>query len=154
MINCRKRHLLTETHGLPLDVMVTSAALHDSQPAKELLQRARRRHPELAITWADSAYLGPFTDWARTELQLTVHTMSRPTGAHGFVVLPRRWVVERSWAWIMHARRLVRDHERLPESAEAMLNLAAIRLMPRRLTRPAVHPTAAGSRPGSVMQAA
>lgn len=87
MINGRKRHLLTETHGLPLDVLVTSAALHDSRPAKELLQRARLRHPELAIVWADSAHRGPFTEWAKTELRLTIHTMSRPAGAHGFVAV-------------------------------------------------------------------
>ena len=63
MIDGRKRHLLAETHGLPLDIMVTSAGLHDSKPAKELLIRARRRHPELAIVWADSAYRGPFAAW-------------------------------------------------------------------------------------------
>ncbi len=132
MINGRKRHLLTETHGLPLDVMVTSAALHDSKPARELLTRARRRHPELAIVWADAAYRGPFTQWAKSELKLTVKTPGRPEDAVGFLPIPRRGVIERSWAWAMHARRLVRDHERLPESSEAMLNLAAIRLMLRR----------------------
>ncbi|MFG3296591.1 IS5 family transposase [Streptomyces sp. NPDC048179] len=154
LINGRKRHLLTETHGLPLDVMVTSAGLHDSKPAKDLLTRARRLHPELAIVWADSAYRGPFAEWAKTELKLTVKTVNRPKDAKGFVVLPRRWVVERSWAWVMHARRLVRDHERLPESSEAMINLAAIRLMTRRLTRPTVYPTAGRPRPGETVKAA
>lgn len=94
LINERKRHLLTETHGLPLDVMVTSAGLHNSVPAKELLIRARHRHPELAIVWADSAYQGPFTDWARSELKLTIKTQSKPKDVKAFVVLPRRWVVE------------------------------------------------------------
>ncbi|MFF6984411.1 transposase [Streptomyces sp. NPDC008343] len=96
---------------------------------------------------ADSAYRGPFAAWAKAELNLTVKTASRPEGSHGFVVLPRRWVVERAWAWIMHARRLVRDHERLPASAEAMLTIAAITLMTRPLTRQAAHPNSAGPRP-------
>ncbi|MEU7322613.1 transposase [Streptomyces griseoviridis] len=149
-----KRHLLTETHGLPIDVMVTSAGLHDSKPARDLLTRARRPHPELAIVLSDSAYRGPFAEWARTELRLTVRTVSRSKDAKGFVVLPRRWVAERTRGWVMHARRLVRDHERLPESSEAMINLAAIRLMTRRLTRPPVYPTAARPRPGSLLTAA
>ncbi|MFB1048453.1 transposase, partial [Streptomyces chrestomyceticus] len=120
----KQRGLSPETHGLPVDVLVTSAGLHDSRPAKDLLLRPRRHHPELAIVWADSAHLGPFTQWARTEFQLTVRTTSWPEGVKGFVVLPRRWVVERSWGGIVHVRRLVRDHERLSESAGAMLNLA------------------------------
>ncbi|MFH8751830.1 transposase [Streptomyces rimosus] len=103
------------------------------------------------MVWADAAYRGPFAAWAKAELHLIVKTTSRPQGAKGFVV---RWVVERSWAWAMHARRLVRDHERLPESSEAMLNLAAIRLMLRRLTRPAARPSAARPRPGEEVQAA
>ncbi|WP_053695277.1 IS5/IS1182 family transposase [Streptomyces sp. NRRL F-5755] len=115
---------------------------------------ARQRHPELAIGLGRCRLPGPFAAWAEAELHLTVKTTSRPQGAKGFVVLPRRWVVERSWAWAMHARRLVRDHERLPESSEAMLNLAAIRLMLRRLTRPAVHPSAARPRPVEEVQAA
>ncbi|WP_409350820.1 transposase [Streptomyces tauricus] len=136
-----------------MDVMVTSAGLHDRTPSKELLRRARCRHPELAIVWADSAYRGPFTAWATSELQLTVQMASRPEGASGFVVLPRLWVIERSWAWVTHARRLVRDRERLPESAEAMLNLATIRLLLRRLTR-RPPPTGARPRPGQTLQVA
>ncbi|MBW5422015.1 transposase [Streptomyces sp. BG9H] len=77
---------------------------------------ARRPHPELAIVWADSAYRGPFTEWARSELKLTIKTVSKPKEAKGCIVQPRRWIVERSWGWVMHTRRLVRDHERLPKA--------------------------------------
>lgn len=72
--------------------------------------------------------------WAKTYLDITIKTVRRPE-AKGFVVLPRRWVVERSWSWIMRARRHCRDHERLPEMSESLITWAAITLMTRRLTR-------------------
>jgi transposase len=112
-INGRKRHLVVDTRGLPLMVMVTPADLHDAAAAKEVLFRLRLMHPEITIVWADSAYAGKLVDWAKQHLNLTVKPVSRPKDASGFVVLPRRWVVERSLAWMMHARRHARDYERL-----------------------------------------
>ncbi|TQE34485.1 hypothetical protein Sipo8835_15400 [Streptomyces ipomoeae] len=79
---------------------------------------------------------------------------ARPEGAKGFVLLPRRWVVERSLAWWLHARRNARDYETRPEHSEAMLTLAAITLMTRRLTRLTPYPTAATPRPTTAVQAA
>lgn len=93
------------------------------------------------------AYAGKLVDWAKSFLRLTIRTVSRPKGAQGFVILPRRWVVERSLAWLVHARRNVRDYETRPEHSEAVLTLASITLMTRRITRPPVHPTAAVPRP-------
>jgi transposase len=112
-INGRKRHLVVDTRGLPLLVMVTPASLTDRDAAKELLFRLRLMHPEITIVWADSAYAGKLVTWAKKYLNLTIKTVSRPKDASGFIVLPRRWVVERTWAWMMHARRHARDYERL-----------------------------------------
>ncbi|GHC73076.1 hypothetical protein GCM10010507_60410 [Streptomyces cinnamoneus] len=104
--------------------------------AREVLFRLRLMHPELTVVWADSAYAGGLVDWARSFLKLTVKTVGRPKNTPGFVILPRRWVVERSIAWIMQARRNARDYERLPQHSEALITWAAITLMTRRLTRP------------------
>jgi transposase len=92
-------------------------------------------YPEIAIVWADSAYAGKLVTWAKTYLDITIKTVRHPPDAKGFVVLPLRWVVERSWSWIMRARRHCRDHERLPEMSESLITWAAITLMTRRLTR-------------------
>ncbi|SOE06479.1 IS5 family transposase [Streptomyces sp. Ag109_G2-15] len=135
-INGRKRHLVVDTKGLPLLVMVTPADIQDRDAGREVLFRLRLMHPELTVVWADSAYAGKLVDWAKQFLSLTIRTVSRPKDATGFVVLPRRWVVERSLGWIMHARRLVRDYERLPQHSEALITWAAITLMTRRLTHP------------------
>lgn len=85
----------------------------DRNAAKEVLFRLRLMHPEITIVWADSAYAGQLVTWAKTHLNLTIKAVSRPKDAAGFVVLPRRWVVERSHAWVMHTRRHARDYERL-----------------------------------------
>ncbi|MEU1534716.1 IS5 family transposase [Streptomyces fagopyri] len=140
LINGRKRHLIVDNRGLVLMVMVTTAGVHDSGPAKELLFRLALTHPEISIVWADSAYGGKLVTWAKKYLDITIKTVKRPPDAKGFVVLPRRWVVERSWSWIMRARRHCRDHERLPVMSESLITWAAITLMTRRLTRRKARP--------------
>ncbi|MBX9399622.1 IS5 family transposase [Streptomyces sp. TRM72054] len=140
-INGRKRHLVVDTRGLPLMVMVTPADLHDAAAAKEVLFRLRLMHPEITIVWADSAYAGKLVDWAKQHLNLTIKPVSRPKDASGFVVLPRRWVVERSLAWMMHARRHARDYERLIQHSETLITWAAITLMTRRLARKGTTPS-------------
>jgi transposase len=122
-INGRKRHMVVDTKGLPLFVMVPPADMTDRDAAKEVLFRLRLMHPEITIAWA------------KTHLGLTLKTVSRPKDASGFVVLPRRWVVERSLAWIMHARRHARDYERLIQHSESLITWAAITIMTRRITR-------------------
>lgn len=134
-INGRKRHLVVDTKGLVLFVMVTPADVTDRDAAKEVLFRLRLMHPEITLVWADSAYGGQLVTWAKKYLNLTLKTVNRPKNAVGFVVLPRRWVVERSLAWTMHARRHARDYERLIQHAESLITWAAITLMTRRLTR-------------------
>lgn len=116
--------------------MVTPADMTDRNEAKEALFRLRLMHPEITIVWADSAYPGQLVTWAKTDLNLTIKTVSRPKNTPGFVVvLPRRWVVERSHAWVMHARRHARDYERLIQHSESLITWAAITLMTRRITR-------------------
>ncbi|MGC0422716.1 transposase [Embleya sp. AB8] len=100
-----------------------------------MLFRLRLMHPEIAIVWADSAYAGQLVTCAKDHLNLTLKTVSPPKDAIGFVVLPRRWVVERSLAWVMHARRHARDYERLVQHSESLIAGAAITLMTRRITR-------------------
>lgn len=135
-INGRKRHLVVDTHGLPLFVMVTPADMTDRDAAKEVLFRLRLMHPEITIVWADSGYAGPkLGGWAKKRLNLTLKTVGRPKGVKGFVVIKRRWVVERSIAWIMHARRHARDYERLIQHSESLITWAAITLMTRRITQ-------------------
>jgi transposase len=134
-INGRKRHLVVDTRGLLLMVMVTPANLSDRDAARDLLVRLRLLHPQLTLVWADSAYSGTLVDWAKRVLRLTLKIVNRPPGQKGFIVLPRRWVVERSLSWIMRARRNCRDFERLARHSEAHILWTSITLMTRRLTR-------------------
>ncbi|ROQ72524.1 transposase [Streptomyces sp. CEV 2-1] len=140
-INGRKRHLVVDTKGLPLMVMVTPADLHDSAAAKEVLFRLRLTHPEITLVWADSAYAGKLVTWAKRYLNLTIKTVSRPKNTSGWVLLPRRWVVERSLAWMMNARRHARDYERLIQHSETLITWAAITVMTRRLARRGATPS-------------
>lgn len=124
-----------DTKGFPVMIMVTPADMQDRDAARELLWRLRLTHPQVTQIWADSAYAGKLVDWAEGFLRITLKTVSRPKSAKGFVVLPRRWRVERTLGWIMNARRNARDYERLPQHSEAHLNWTLITLMTRRLIR-------------------
>lgn len=132
-VNGRKRHILVDTLGLLLLVCVTSANFHDSRGAAPLLGRARSHLRRLTLIWADSAYGGKLRDWAKKSLNLTLQIVKRSDHTSGFVVLPRRWVVERTLAWIARHRRCVRDYERLLAHHEAMVHWSMIRLMSKRL---------------------
>ncbi|MGW7441721.1 IS5 family transposase [Streptomyces sp. NPDC054849] len=134
-INGRKRHIVVDTKGMPVMIMVTPADMTDRDAARELLWRLRLTQPQITQVWADSAYAGQLVDWARDFLKITLRTVSRPKGTKGFVVLPRRWRVERTIGWIMNARRNARDYERLPQNSEAHLNWSLITLMTRRIAR-------------------
>jgi transposase len=101
---------------------------------QRLPTRGRPRECDRAAV-ADRGYAGELVNWARERLWLTLRIVSRPKGTKGFVVLPRRWKVERKIGWCMNARRNARDYERLPQHSEAHLNWALITLMTRRLTR-------------------
>ncbi|WP_406223522.1 DUF1048 domain-containing protein [Streptomyces canus] len=108
----------------------------------------------VTIVWADSAYAGKLVDWAKQHLILTIKPVSRPKDASGFVVLPRRWVIERSLARMMHAHRHARDYERLVQHSETLITRAAITLMTRRLTRGGKSPARLPVTPPPLTQAA
>jgi transposase len=140
-VNGRKRHLMVDTLGLLITVAAGPASGQDRDGAAALLARARRRgRRRLALAWADNAYHGAYQDWSRRKLGITVEIVDRQALAatsrrEGFRVLPRRWVVERTNAWISRRRRCARDYERLAAHHEAMVQLAAILQMTRRLAR-------------------
>jgi transposase len=134
-INGRKRHAVVDTIGLLLVVTVTAASVQDRDGGKKILQRMRDAHREVRLVWADAGYAGRMVDWAKTALALGVEVVRKQKNQRGFQPLPRRWVVERTFAWMMKWRRLARDYERLPEHAEAMATWAMVGLMVRRLER-------------------
>jgi transposase len=100
-----------------------------------LLERMRRVCLRIALAWADSAYAGRLVAWAGENLRLHIEIVRRTDDMQGFVVLPRRWAVERTLAWITRRRRCVRDYERRAESDEAMVLWAMTLVMARRLAR-------------------
>jgi transposase len=143
-INGRKRHLAVDTLGLLLTVVVTAASVQDRDGAHRLLALLRERFSTISRIWADGGYAGRLVSWAHTVLALTLTIVKRSDDTTGFVVLPRRWVVERTFGWLMRYRRLVRDYERRPEHHEAMVLWATVAIMTRQLTR-----TTAGAPPAA-----
>ena len=161
----RKRHLLVDTEGLVLKAKVHVANVVDQEGIKPLLDGAKELFPRLSHLWLDAGYRGEDKGrgWVEKVLGWTVDLVERPRKAapeevlkswaeqwrkegvevdwekllppRGFQVLPRRWVVERTFSWIDHNRRMSKDYERLPETSEAFINLTMSRLMVRRLAR-------------------
>jgi transposase len=134
-VNGRKRHLAVDTAGLLLTVVVTIAAIQDRDGAVRLLAALRAKFSTIALVWADGGYAGRLVRWAQAVLGVAVTIVKRTDDLAGFQVIPRRWVVERTLAWISKHRRCVRDYETLPEDAEAMVYIAMIMTMSRRLAR-------------------
>lgn len=129
----RKRHLFVDTEGLPIKVLVTAASVPEREGAQRLLLAAKDALPRFEHLWVDGGYDGaPFAEWAEAEGKWTVEVVGKPPGK-GFRVLPRRWVVERTFAWLYKCRRLCRDFERLVESVVGFIHVAMIRLLVRRM---------------------
>lgn len=128
----RKRHVLVDTQGLLLLVMVTSAALSDRDAARQLLRRLTGGCKKLRRIWVDGGYRGPLVEWVAQRFRFRLQLVLRTSG-QAFVILPRRWVVERTFAWFGFNRRLSRDYERLTQTSETMIHLTMMRLMLRRL---------------------
>jgi transposase len=133
-INGRKRFIVTDTLGLLLTVVVLSAGMQDRDGAKPALLEAYLR-TGVRFVFADGAFAGRLLDWADTILRTTLHIVRKPADQRGFAVIPRRWAVERTFAWITAHRRLARDYERNPAVSEAMIRWAAINTITRRIAR-------------------
>lgn len=118
--------MLVDTEGNLLAVLVLDAHRSDRDGALQLLRLYRTAYPELALVWGDSHYGGALIDEVRAEFGLRMEPVRKDPGAKGFVLLPRRWVIERSFGWLMRCRRLVRDYERDPGYSEAWIHLATI----------------------------
>ena len=132
----RKRHLLVDVLGLVLMVVVHAASVQEQDGAKRVLERVRGRHPRLRLIWADGGYnVGWLIAWVQTVCHWVFEIVKRPEGSQGFVLLPRRWVVERTFGWFRHYRILSKDYEVLPRNSEAVVYAAMIHLMVRRLAR-------------------
>ena len=144
-ITGRKRHLGVDTLGLLLSIVITSAAVDDAAAAPLVLgQWNQRDYPRLQTVWADSKYHNhALAAWKaeRPDLKWNLDIIRRPQATRGFVPLPKRWVVERSFAWLGRSRRLSKDYERRVESSVAMIRLAAIGHMLNRLQPKHSQPT-------------
>jgi transposase len=133
-VNGRKRHIVVDTMGLLLAVIITTASVQDRDGARAVLDRLRFTMPSVVHIWADGGYGGQLVTWSRDRLRVLVEIVRKPLGIKTFTVLPRRWVVERTFAWMVKCRRLAHDYERLPEHSDAMIKWAMIGLMIRRIS--------------------
>lgn len=133
-MNGRKRHLAVDTEGLLLRVVVHPANVQDAAGAKLVLAElaAPGAFPRLALLWVDGAYPAA-VDFAADYAGLTLEVVKRPDAARGFVVVPRRWVVERTFGWLGRCRALSKDYEATPDSSEAWIYLAMTHFMLKRL---------------------
>ena len=145
-VNGRKRFIVTDTMGLLIVVVVLAASVQDRDGAKTTLLRSHAAAPRARFIFADGAFVGRLIEWAAHILSIVIAVVRKPADQQGFAVIPRRWAVERTFAWITAHRRLARDYERDPKCSEAMIRWAAINTMTRRLARgvPASRP---GPRP-------
>lgn len=136
-ITGRKRHIAVDTLGLLLAVTVTVASVDDAAAAPAVFQQLKpAHHPRLRVVWGDSKYHNhQLQAWLKRQksIQWKLEVVRRPSGASGFVLLPKRWVVERTFSWLGRWRRMSRDYEHRTESSEAMIKIASIGRMLRRL---------------------
>jgi len=132
-VNGRKRHIITDVLGLIIAVVVHSAGIQDRDGAKPLLASVCDRITRLKLILADGIYNGDIAEWLKKHFSVVLEVVQRPEGSKGFTLLPRRWVVERTFAWLNRHRRLSKDYEYLTDTSEAMIKVAMIGLMLRRL---------------------
>lgn len=135
-MNGRKRHLLVDVMGLVLLAVVHPANIQDRDGAKLVLNKLKNVFSRLRLIWADGGYTGRLVQWVadlRQHRKVRLEIVKRPSNMKGFKVLPRRWVVERTFGWLGRYRRLSKDYEMLTASSEAMIYIAMTGLMVKRL---------------------
>lgn len=132
-INGRKRHLLVDTLGLLMVVVVHPADISESAGARLVLRKMRGSCKKMRRVWVDGGYRGSVLSWAYQAFHLVLEVVKPAPEQKGFAVLPRRWVVERTFAWLNNHRRLSKDYERETTTSEALIQIAMMRLMLRRL---------------------
>ena len=137
-IKGRKRHQLVDTLGLLILVVVTAANVTDYDGARAVLAQLHERRqnfPRLCRIWVDGGYRGlDFMKWVMDSYRWVLEVIKRSDDVKGFILLPRRWVVERTFGWMMWNRRLSKEYERLTETSESFIYIASIRLMLNRFT--------------------
>jgi putative transposase len=136
LVKGRKRHILVDTLGLLIAVVVTAASVQDRDGAKQLLGILRHWFTRLRCVWADGAYAGVLETWVtllRRYRKVRLEISKRSEQVKGFVVLPKRWIVERTFGWFGKYRRLSKDYEYRPDTSEAMIYVVMIHIMVRRI---------------------
>jgi transposase len=133
-INGRKRHVVVDTLGLLWALVITPASVQDAEGAKQALVEFREQVKFPKLIWVDAAYRA-VVDWAWVCWTWTLEVVSSLKDQKGFVVQPKRWIVERTFGWLNRSRRLAKDYERTTESSHAFVQLAMIHLMTRRLKK-------------------
>jgi putative transposase len=134
-INGRKRHIVVDTMGLLLLVLVLPASIQDRDGAKGLFAALFPKFRRIKLIWADGGYAGQLIQWVREQWHRKLEIVKRSDDTSGFKILPRRWVVERTFGWLGRYRRLSKDYERKAESGQTVVYIAMIRLMLRRLAK-------------------
>lgn len=133
LVKGRKRHIMVDTLGLLLAVVVTAASVQERDGARLVFGRLRGTCKKLRLIWVDGGYRGSFVTWVAEHYRFALRVVLRSDKERGFILLPRRWVVERTFGWLGQYRRLSKDYEVLPETSEAFVYIAMTRLMLRRL---------------------
>jgi len=132
-VNGRKRHLLVDTLGLMMALLVTCADVSDPAGARLLLVWLSGACKKMRLIWVDGAYRGTLLDWVSARFKFRLQPVLRSDDQKGFTLLPHRWLVERTFGWLNLCRRLSKDYEELPQTSEAFITLAMIRLMTNRI---------------------
>ena len=128
-----KRHIIVDTMGFPMEVVIHSANIQDRDGAKLVFEAIKNRFPRLEVVWADGGYAGKLVDWVKENCQWILDIVKRQPDQKGFVLLKHRWIVERTFGWLNRFRRLSKNYERLFDTAKAMVKVAMISLLLRRL---------------------
>lgn len=148
-IKGRKRHIVVDTLGLLLMVLVHTADIQDRDGAKLVLAKMRGRFPRLRLIWADGGYAGKLVEWVKSACAWILEIVRRCDDVRGFHVLPHRWIVERTFGWLGRYRRLSKDYEGLPKSSEAMVYAVMLHVMVRRLARAGPTPSVSVAAPAT-----